>query len=526
MPVALEKTFSISSSREDERDAFLREGLTSLGADAASADALPSVISRLFARWAQTAPDAEASLRLCKRPWGVKVTVSLKGERLGAPSSARHTGHAAHARSRPPIGEPVYSYSDGVNKWSVTARKKKGNPYLKNAVAVALALILGLLPIGADVRAAALDGYIAPIFNAVLSMLKLFIGIVVFLSVVDGILMLGDMRRLKSAGKDALKDFGRNSLLVAAVTFLTAVLCFGAGGRSAGADGELQTILKLLLSLIPSDVVAPLSSGNVLQILIIALLMGVVILSLGKKLTALPAVVDDLQSVFMRVMTLIGGVMPLFVFLSVLKLLFEGGFDKLRVAAYAYMWFAAVGVLNLLFNLARTSRLSGIKCGSLLKRISGSVLIGVITSSSALSFSENLDAMRSKLGVSESRARFLLPIGSLFYRPSIIPMLVFATLMAAGGAGMSFSVTDTALLTLTAALMSVALPPVSGGAISCYALLFSQFGVPSGAIAALVSLNIFFGALQTGLDNGTLLLRVCALERKSEATEKEEQDAQ
>ena len=74
--------------------------------------------------------------------------------------------------------------------------------------------------------------------------------------------------------------------------------------------------------------------------------------------------------------------------------------------------------------------------------------------------------------------------------------------------------------------MSVALPPVSGGAISCYALLFSQFGVPSGAIAALVSLNIFFGALQTGLDNGTLLLRVCALERKSEATEKEEQDAQ
>lgn len=404
-------------------------------------------------------------------------------------------------------------------------RQGKNSPYLKNAIAIALAVALGLILGATDFKGAALDNYIEPIFNAVLSMLKLFIGIVVFLSVADGVLMLGDMRRLKSAGKDALKDFGRNCLFVAGLTFVMAILFFEDSGRSSSLGGELRTILNLLLSLIPSDVVSPFSSGNVLQILVMAVLLGCVTLALGKQLKTLPSVIDDLQSVFMRVMSVIGRLMPLFVFLSVLRLMLAGEFGELRAAAFAFALFAAVGTLNLFINLMRTSRLSGIKPRELIKKVSGSVLIGIVTSSSALSFSENLDTLRNKLDVSDSRSSFLLPIGSLFYRPSIMPMLVFATLMAAGSVGVSLSIVDTALLTLTALLMSAALPPVSGGAISCYALLFSQFEIPSGAIAALVSLNIFFGALQTGLDNGALLLRICALERKSVDKRKEETNA-
>ena len=396
-----------------------------------------------------------------------------------------------------------FSYENGENRLSIMPASGEVMHLLPVLIALlsGLGMALGINHFLPDNAQMISEQIVSPIFGCLMDLLRTIAGPLIFLAVLSGIYGIGDISILGKIGKKLISRF-------IAMTFVTLVVAFAillffvpvqSGNYTAG-GGTLNSLLTLVLQFIPTDIVSPFKDGNMLQIIFISISCGLGMLILGQKVSALCRICDQLYSVVQLLMEAIGKLIPLFVFVSILDFVLSGNAANIASVVTPILVIAGTLVAMMMIYAVRIRIKLKVKISALLKRLMPTFLVALTTASSAAAFCENVETCEKSLGISSRVTRFGIPLGQVVYMPiAAVEYLALSMILAH-----SFDVVITPMWVITAiivcGILAIATPPIPGGALSIFTVLFIQLNIPSEALALAIGIDLLVDYLVTAGD--------------------------
>ena len=398
---------------------------------------------------------------------------------------------------------PEYQYDNGCNCYSFSVKRQSRNPLLMVFIAATAALLLSslgfLLP--EATRSFLLEKLLVPLNDAFLSLMGGIAGPMIFLSVAWGIYGIGDVTSLKTVGKRLCIGFLGTFAIISALVCLLFLPVFTLRYNGAvGVGSSLIDVFLSLLALIPKDIFTPFIEGNTLQIIFLAIIFGVAMLFLGRKTDVVAKNIEQINYIVQLLIEAICKLVPAFIFIVLLKLIWSGmlsslaGVGKLAGALVGAVLVASAALIGYTALKNKVDPLLLVKKGL------STLLIALSTASSAAAFGTNMEAARDRYGIDEKLCSFGLPLGVVASKMSTALNYMLQSLFFAEMYALDISLPWVAVMLLTASLLSVATPPIPGGGLAAYAVLFTQLGIPAEALAIALTCETVFDFLVTGFD--------------------------
>ncbi len=388
---------------------------------------------------------------------------------------------------------PEYSYKRGLNRLVFRIhRPRPGQVTLLACVILIAALLgtLGLMFLPEQLRMTLQNGVVTPIYNTFFNILSSIAGPMIFLAVTWGIYGIGDAVTLGRVGKKLIFRY-------LGMVFLAATCCtclfplFGNGlSGSTGLGDQCQAILEMILGIFPSTIIEPFASGNTLQIIFMAVVIGVALLFLGNKTSLVARAIEQINYLVQFLMEFISRLVPFVIFLVIINLIWSGNLGVLsRIWQLLVIFVCVLLLIGMLFLLS-VAIFHKVKPSVLLRKSMGTFLTALATASSAAAFASNMSTCEKKFGISPSLCGFGIPLAMVMHRPiSAVYNLLLAFYFAAYYQ-VHCSISWIVLAVIVSGILAVAAPPIPGGGAMAYAILFSQLGIPSDAITIAFTIDI------------------------------------
>ena len=497
-----EVRYDLTGPGIDEAGEAAYEFLTAAKVERKDALRVRLALEEALLRYRDEGTAGEFTLRCRWRFRAPRVELSLTGPSLDplaeqdGPDSGALTGMMAQMGLA-----PLWHYKDGTNRVLFTPKRKKRSLMVSLAIALVLAAVLGylcrLLP--EAVRLVLTDKLVTPVFNTFMGLLTAISGPMIFLSVTWGICCMGDVASFGRIGKRMITKLILFTVVLGVIAGAAVVPFFpmAAGGGQTFDPSEL---MDMVLDIVPANFFTPFTEGNPLQIIFVAVLIGIALLLLGEKVSVAATFVEQSNYVVQLIMEAISSLVPVFVFGSVFKMFLGDGF---RLLAQSYKLIPVI-VLGTAVMMACSLALVCVrwKVGpvTVLKKTMPTFLIGLSTASSVAAFPTNQECCEKQLGIHEKLSRFGIPLGQVIYMPGAVVLFLVASMSMAEIYGVA--ITPAWLLTalFICVMLAIACPPVPGSALTCYTLLFTQLGIPMEAVAVMTALNVILEFIATSSD--------------------------
>jgi aerobic C4-dicarboxylate transport protein len=359
-----------------------------------------------------------------------------------------------------------------MSELPVQRRDKTHYLYLAVLVAVIAGIVLGLVAPGFALK-------LKPLGTGFVALIKMMISPVIFCTIVLGV---GSVRRAASVGRIgglALAYFMVMSTVALAIGLVVGnVLHPGAGlhlsaatkaaGAKAAAGGGGGTV-DFLLGMIPTTLLSALTAGVVLQALLVALLVGFALPSLGSSGEAILRGMGHLQRLVFRVLTMIMWLAPIGAFGAIAAIVGASGWKALESLLQIMVGFYATCAIFVLLVLGTLLRaVAGVNIFALLRYLAREFLLILSTSSSESAF-PRLIAKMEHLGVSRTVVGITVPTGYSFNLDGTAIYLTMASLFVADALGRPMSVAQQVSLLLFMIIASKGAAGVTGAGLATLA---------------------------------------------------------
>lgn len=287
---------------------------------------------------------------------------------------------------------PRRYYRRGRNEIIFTADKKKVPEWMKLVIAIAAAVLFGFIVrvLPEALRILLRDGIIAPLINTFLGFLNAVAGPMIFLSVVWGIFSIGDTATFSEAGKLLSKKTGLFLVSMIPVVAIVSMPFFHLNFGEGKAGSDFTSLYQMVLDIIPSNLFTLFSRGNTLQILFVAVIMGITMLLVGKNTQTIADLTEQLGFIVNSIMNVVSSLVPLFVFGSLFVIVVSSDFDKLAAGAKFFPATAVGCALLLILHTVVVYVRCKITPVKLWKNSLSTFLIAITTASSSAAFTDNL----------------------------------------------------------------------------------------------------------------------------------------
>jgi len=249
----------------------------------------------------------------------------------------------------------------------------------------------------------------------------------------------------------------------------------------------MQEIVKL----IPKNPFAAIANAEMLQIVLFALMLGLV-LSLIPKSKGEPVIkfFDGLSEAMIKLVDLIMLIAPIGVFALISATVGEFGFDILQTL----FWYAATVILGLMIHTLGVYTLivklfSKLKVSTFYKGMRKAQTIAFSTSSSAATLPVNMECCQENLGVSKSITSFVLPLGATINMDGTALYQGVAAVFIAQVFGMDLNLMQQLTIVLTATLASIGTAPVPGVGIIMLIIVLKSVGIPEEGIGLILGID-------------------------------------
>ncbi|MBQ5995048.1 MAG: cation:dicarboxylase symporter family transporter [Clostridia bacterium] len=440
------------------------------------------------------------------------ITLSYSGEQFNPLESEvdDEFGSYSGAIIRSSYYTPSYSYVKGINTLTIRFSEKQFNPIFKLIIAIASALAVSMLRfvLPSDVILYIEDSVLKPLYNTFLGLMTTVEIPLVFLSVGCGIIGIGDSSVFGKIGRKMVLRFVGVIFMMSTFAGIVFSFVFTSFGKNAQARFSLKSGVEMLLKLIPQNLVEPIIDGNTMQVVLMAVFVGIAIVVLGDKTKVLSSIMNEGNTVIVYITSILSKLLPFFIFIILLNNIWDG-----NLHLFADMWkpicaFALMMMFLLSLYLIYVSLKEKVSIVILVKKTLPNFLISLGTSSSVAANGECSQSLNKRMGVKKRFVDFGQPVGGVIFMPSTaINFLVCALYMA------TYYKVDVSLLWFVVAIIlcsfvAVATPPVPGGAIAAYTIIFSQLGLPVEAVTTVVALDIVFDFIATAFDGVFLQLEL------------------
>ncbi len=370
-----------------------------------------------------------------------------------------------------------------------------------------------------------------PLGDGFIALIKMLIGPIIFLTVVLGIAGVSDLKKVGRVGVKALLYFEVVSTFALVIGLIVVnTLKPGAGfnvdpatlDASAVAayaqQAHDQSTVGFLLHIIPKTFTdAFTGNGDLLQVLLVALLFGFALTGLGERGRPVMALLESLSTVFFRMMCMIMRLAPIGAGGAMAFTIAKYGLGSLGPLMKLMGSFYLTCVLFVVLVLGSIARLAGFSIFQFLRYIRDELLLVLGTSSSETALVPMMEKME-RLGCSKSVVGLVIPSGYSFNLDGTNIYLTMAAIFVAQALNVDLTLTQEITLLLVAMLTSKGASGVTGaGFITLAATLAVVPSVPVAGLALILGIDRFMSearAMTNLVGNGVATVVVAKWERE------------
>jgi Na+/H+-dicarboxylate symporter len=377
-------------------------------------------------------------------------------------------------------------------------------------IAMALGLGMGLalesLPLPASLVEFLVDGPLKVGGSVFLAGLKLLVVPLVFVSLVCGTAALDDIAKLGRLGLTTLALYmlttaGAVLLALTLATVVAPGVGFELEATTEFVAPEAPSLADTLIALVPTNPIQAMAEGQMLQIIVFAILFGAALTLSGPQGLRVLDVFKDLDHVILRLVELVMAIAPIGVFCLVARVFADQGIEAFAplmryfvCVVAALLLHAAVTFSFLLRVLARRSPLE------FFSAIRPVALVAFGTSSSNATIPVTLDTVENQLGVPESIAAFTVPLGATINMDGTAIMQGVATAFIAQAYGIELTASAWLSVVLTATLASVGTAGVPGVGLITLAMVLRSVGLPVEGIGLIMGVDRLLDMTRTAVN--------------------------
>ena len=253
---------------------------------------------------------------------------------------------------------------------------------------------------------------------------------------------------------------------------------------------DMSNILDTIKNLIPSNPIAAFANGNMLQVLVFAVIVGFALIAVGEKGEPFMKVIDSLNEVCLKVISTVMYFTPIGVFCTIVPVVEANGTETIISLAtqLIILYIAFFGFAFVVYGLA-VKILGKESPVRFFKAIMPAALNAFGTCSSSATIPISKQCMEEDMGVSNQITSIAIPLGATVNMDAVSILMSFMIMFFANACGINVSVSMMIIILLANVLLSVGTPGIPGGAIASFAALATMAGLPAGIMGVYISIN-------------------------------------
>ena len=403
-------------------------------------------------------------------------------------------------------------------------KKKHMSLAMQIFVATLLAIFAGVL---LQSQADFANNFIKPFGTIFLNLVKFIVVPIVLFSIMCGIISMSDIRKVGVIGLKTVVFYLCTTAFAVTIGLIGGNLFKGMFPVVATTDLTYEasasaSFMDTLVNIFPSNFFKPLVEGNMLQVIVMAILMGFSIILVGEKNVRVVAAFNDLNDIFMKCMELILKLSPIGVFCLLCPIIATNGpaiigsLAMVLLTAYiCYIVHAAV-----VYSLT-VKAMGGMSPVKFFKGMMPAIMFAFSSASSVGTLPINLDCTQ-KLGAKKEVASFVLPLGATINMDGTAIYQGVCAIFIASCYGIQLTLPQMLTIVLTATLASIGTAGVPGAGMVMLAMVLTSVGLPVDGIALVAGVDRIFDMGRTTVNitgDAACAIVVSNMEAKREAKE-------
>ena len=286
--------------------------------------------------------------------------------------------------------------------------------------------------------------------------------------------------------------------------------------QNAAVTPSVSVSLKnTIMNIIPNNIISPFLNGDMLQIIFMAVLLGVgTSLFHNEKLNEALKIINGLMS---KITAVIISFMPIAVLCSMTKMIVTIDMSNI-MSVFAWVpvcylgHFMMIAVYMLLIVV-----LTGLNPLKFLKKFSGVMLTGFSTASSNATMPSSMKACDEKLGIASRIYSFSIPLGATINMDGSCVTLIITAFYMARIFGVEINGSELFTIFMMIMVLSMGAPGVPGGNLICISILLPCIGIPSDAIGIIMGVYSLVGMSQamTNVTGDAIVTTIIASSEKA-----------
>ena len=396
-----------------------------------------------------------------------------------------------------------------------TGVKKKKKMGLTTKIFIGLigGLILGVvfnlfIPHGYVRDTIFVEGIFYVVGNGFIRLMKMLVVPLVFCSLVCGAASIGDTKALGKVGGKTIMFYLFTTAVAVTIAICVATLIRPGIGLDMSSiqtqevmTAESTSVVDTILDIIPENPIHSLAEGTMLQIILFALVVGVLLAKMGERAELINNLFQQLNELMMEMTNLIMNLAPVGVFCMIARTFANLGFDAF-VPLLKYMFSVVLGLaiqcfIIYMILLFAFTRLNPVK---FLKKFFPVMAFAFSTSTSNATIPLNIETLEEKIGVSRKIASFTIPLGATINMDGTSIMQGVAVVFAAQAYGMNLGLQGYLTVIATATLASIGTAGIPSVGLVTLSMVFTAVGLPVEGIMLIMGIDRILDMLRTAVN--------------------------
>ena len=395
-----------------------------------------------------------------------------------------------------------------MEKGAYVNMKKQMNLGMKILLGLVLGIVVGAifwLAMGAEAAGNFTAKYIKPFGDIFVNLLKFIVVPLVLLSIMDGVIQMGDIKKVGKIGWKTVAYFLVTTAIACVIGLVVASIFKGSFPMLELAEGaEYQAksanLMDTIVNIFPNNFINPLSTAAMLQIIFIALIFVCGVLVAGEKGKLFGDVIISFNEVTQRVMGFILALSPYGVFALMVWVVAAQG-PKILGSLGLVLLAAYIGyILHVVLVYSLSAKVfARMNPATFFKKIFPAAAFAFTSTSSVATLPITKECC-DEMGVENDISSFVLPLGATINMDGTAIYQCVAAIFLAKCVGIDLTLGQMITIVITATLASIGTAGTSGAGMIMLAMVLEAVGVPTTFIGIIYGIDRLFDMGRTALN--------------------------
>ncbi|MBO5114625.1 MAG: dicarboxylate/amino acid:cation symporter [Peptococcaceae bacterium] len=384
--------------------------------------------------------------------------------------------------------------------------KKKLSLPQQIIIALILGVVVGLVCYFTQ-TAEFTKNFLKPFGDIFVNLLKFIVVPVVLLSMIQGILAMGDLRKVGTVGGKTVGFFMGTTAVACVIGLVLANLFLSLDlfptltlGDTTYEAKQFDGFMSVLIGIFPTNMWSAFVNANMLQVIVIALFLGGAMLAAGEKSQMCRDFVDSAYAVIEKLMAFIISLSPIGVFTYMAWVTAMQGAEILGSLALvllcAYVGYFLHAIIVYSFSAKAFAGMSPIAF------FKGAVpaMIFAFTSASSTATLPVSKECADKMGADKDISSFVLPLGATIHMDGTAIYMCVATVFLATCAGVQLTLTQLIMVVAIATLSAIGTAGTPGAGVIMLTMVLGTVGIPVDYIGLIIAVDRLFDMGRTTMN--------------------------